>query len=128
MVVLVLVVRSYNDKQEQKRIKDAAFHYQHALSVLKESPDDTEVRQETLRLGRRYTDLARADKRTTFDEVALMNDLNAIQPTSPPPSAYAGKSAESTEQRLTKLDQLRSKGMIIDEEYRERRSAILDEI
>ena len=81
--------------------------------------------------NRKYADLARDDKRTMFDEVAVMNDLNAIQTTAPPKSAEVEKTpvaADSTEQRLNKLADLKSKGLITDEEYQKRRNAILDEI
>ena len=51
--------------------------YQSDLAQLKESPANADLRQSALALGRAYVNRMRHYKgRTTFDEVALMNDIN----------------------------------------------------
>lgn len=115
------------EKTKLKRISDSEKQYRQALSALRKSPNNAELRQKALRFGRRYAELARENKRTVFDEVALMNDLNAI----PTIAAEPGDDEESTndvEERLIKLEQLYSKGLITAEEYSTRRNTILDEI
>ena len=129
-LVAVLLIWRYR-KQQREVIETARFLYNKALDELRKDPNDTSKREEALTLGRRYADLVREDHRTTFDEVALMNDLNAIQPTASTITVEVDNSAEtvdSTEQRLNELEHLRSDGFITEAEYQERRSAILDEI
>ena len=129
-LVTILLIWRYR-KQQREVIETARFLYNKALDELRKDPNDTSKREEALTLGRRYADLVREDKRTTFDEVALMNDLNAIQPTAATVIVEADKSTEHVEdkeQRLNELEHLRADGFITEEEYQERRSAILDEI
>ena len=73
-----------------------------------------------------------------FDEIALMNDINAAcagaaqqpqyqqqqyqQQQQPPPPTV------SVEDRLAKLDQLKSKNLVSEQEYAARRQKILDEL
>jgi len=114
-----------NQKKKEKRVKAAATQYENALELLKESPDDNDARQEALRLGRRFVKVAQDDKHTLFDEVALMNDLSAIQQTSTKPTELE---SSNIEQRLLKLDELKSKGLITEDDYQKRKDAILDEI
>lgn len=58
--------------------KKAKQEYENALLKLKDDPNNPDLRLETLRLGRLYSDLTRDAKgRSLFDEVAMMNDINA---------------------------------------------------
>jgi cytochrome c-type biogenesis protein CcmH/NrfG len=129
-LVSILLIWRYR-KQKQDVIETARYLYSKALDELRQDPNNSNKREEALTLGRRYADLVREDKRTTFDEVALMNDLNAIQPTASIETVEVNKSADSpvsTEQRLNKLEHLRSEGLITDAEYQQHRSEIIDEI
>ena len=78
-LVAVLLIWRYR-KQQQAMIDDARYSYNKALDELRQDPNNSNKREEALALGRRYADLVHNDKHTTFDEVALLNDLNAIQP------------------------------------------------
>ena len=129
-LVAVLLIWRYR-RQQQEMIENARYSYNKALDELREDPNNSKKREEALALGRRYADLVHNDKHTTFDEVALMNDLNAIQPPASTVIVEADKSTEHVEekeQRLNELEQLRADGFITQAEYQERRLAILDEI
>ncbi len=63
---------------EEKNLQDARIRYEKALSNLKANPSNADLREETLELGRRFSFLTRQGQGlTVFDEVALMNDINA---------------------------------------------------
>jgi hypothetical protein len=58
--------------------KEAWKKYQHSLQALRRNPTNPDSRGETLRLGRAYSKLTRDKKgNSVFDEVALMNDIQA---------------------------------------------------
>jgi hypothetical protein len=58
--------------------KKAKAVYDGSLNDLKRDPNNPDLRQRTLLLGRQYAELLRnGDSRTVYDEVALMNDINA---------------------------------------------------
>ena len=105
--------------------------YLESLEQLKHNPADPHLRQETLRLGRIYASKVRSSGRVAvFDEVALMNDINAacaavsvarpLQAATPPSS--------SIESRLARLADLKNQGHISEAEYAERRRQILNEV
>lgn len=130
IVVLVVIAGIWNAIKKQRELEAAKQAYHQSLEQLKRKPADPELRQETLAKGRQYSNLTRDKKGvTTFDEVALMNDINA---------ACAGAAAfqvreqasqgPSIEDRLKKLSGLHSSGAITDDEYASRRAAILAEV
>jgi hypothetical protein len=100
--------------------------YERHLARLKEDPTNPELKQRTLALGRTYSNLTRNRKGVAvYDEGALSNDINsacaaAIPPSSPLPS--------SPEERLAKLTDLRSRGVVNEEEYQAQRRRILNEL
>jgi hypothetical protein len=130
-VVVVVAIWGYFQYAAQQE-KDAALaKYQRSLGILKDRPNDAGLRQETLALGRHYSNLMRDKKgHTTFDEVALMNDINAAcagaqqMTTAPPASADAG----DIEARLRKLQSLKEKGLIDDADYRKRKEEIMSQV
>jgi hypothetical protein len=105
LIVAALVSKHYSDKRKAEALKAARDAY----------------------LGRQYSALTRQGKNVTiYDEMALMNDINAA-------CAGAGSSPkrqerDSVEDRLARLSDLRSKGLIDEREHEERRRRILDEI
>lgn len=107
----------------QQQLADALAAYQASLAQLKSEPNNAELRQQALQLGRAYSNLTRNKEGVTlFDEVALKNDIDA---------ACAGAvsvQGRSVEERLAKLQQLLSSGHINKEEYARRRQSILDEV
>ena len=106
--------------------------YKQALEALKQAPSDTNLRQETLHLGRDYSDYSRKCARqsgeTLFDEVALMNDLNAACGGATPSAAQTTVLSPTIEERLAKLDDLKNKGLISPDEYSSKRAQIIEEI
>jgi hypothetical protein len=62
----------------EARLREAELRYRESLRLLRQQPTDPDVREEVLRLGRVYSNLARDSKgRTLFDEVAIRNDIDA---------------------------------------------------
>lgn len=133
------------EKAAEKAIKDmedAESAYRNSLAQLKVEPTNSDLRQRTLELGRYYSHLARDSQGVTiFDEIALMNDINAVcggttsitgtTTSAPPPvstPAPTPTTSLSVEDRLAKLSDLKAKGLIDEQEYDTRRKKILDEI
>jgi len=101
-------------------------NYLTALDQLKNNPSNANLKQNTLLLGREYSALTRhslgQNKAVTiYDEIALMNDINAA-------CAGAATNSQMVEQRLAKLSKLKENNLISEHEYNERRQKILDEI
>jgi len=131
VIVVVMLIVNHDKKLAAEALERARQHYQRSLSRLKSDPANADLRQSTLGLGRAYSNLTRNKKGVTvFDEVALMNDINAAcagaavlnLPTKPTTNAH------SIEDRLMKLSDLRSKGLIDEREYNASRQRILDEV
>lgn len=133
-VVLVFVVgtvlyfkyiRDYN-----RQLQQAYESYRKSLELLKQQPSNPDLRQRALEWGRHYSNLTR-DKRgvTVYDEVALANDINAACAGAGNPARdSASTTSRSVEQRLAQLKALFDQGTIDEQEYRERRSKLLDEV
>ncbi|HKS10865.1 MAG TPA: SHOCT domain-containing protein [Pyrinomonadaceae bacterium] len=138
VVIVIAMVNAGNEQAKQlkaareeqiRRLNAAKDAYFNALKRLKANPTSADLRESTLQLGRKYSNLTRNDSGVTvYDEVALSNDINA---------ACAGatilvdaKSAQpqTIESRLQKLVELKSKGLIDEQEYAARREKILDEV
>jgi hypothetical protein len=111
-------------------LAQAKASYQASLSKLKSNPTNADLRQRTLELGRIYSNLTRKKRGVTlFDEVALMNDISAACAGATFVSPNMGTSATpSIEKRLSKLAELRSKGLIDEQEYNSKRQKIIDEV
>lgn len=131
VVSVVAVVAVLYAWASEKAKKEALQAYQQSLANLKANPRNADLRQRTLALGRAYSSLMRDKKgQTVFDEVALMNDINA---------ACAGASEflidnpaiaapDDIEARLEKLLSLKNRNLIDDSEYSARRKEILESI
>ena len=63
-----------------------------------------------------------------FDEIALMNDINAACARAESKVATGENAKPSIEVRLAKLDELRSRQLITEQEYQSRRMQILEEV
>lgn len=117
----------------QAKAKEAAKQaYLEALSALKSDPHDADNKQRTLALGRAYSNLTRDKKgNTLFDEVALMNDINAAcaaAGSNLKPQSVTLTSGNTIGERLSTLSQLKDRGLIDDSEYEKRRAEILQSI
>ena len=78
VILIAVLIGNSTNKQRAQALNKAWTDYQDSLRYLKAHPTDPEVRQGTLEYGRRYSNLTRNKKGVTiFDEVALMNDINA---------------------------------------------------
>jgi hypothetical protein len=127
-VIAAFVVFAVLFTAAQGEAEKARKDYLRGLERLKADPHSPELRETTLALGRKYARLVRSSGgATVFDEVALMNDINAAcaRAGSLPPTGTALSPAEV---RLASLEGLRSKGLITDGEYADRRRQIIEEI
>lgn len=143
LVVISLVIFALvkNDRESKKRrqekvnrLQKAQLYYQRSLTRLKSQPDNADLKQKTLELGRVYAHLTRSFNAedgtvTIFDEIALLNDINAAcAGAAPAVTRSAIKERDSVEARLARLSELKDKGLITDAELSGRRQKILDEI
>ncbi len=133
-VIVVISITSNNSaRQRAKALEDARVAYQTSLAQLKRNPTSADSRQRTLEFGRIYSNLTRNKKGVTiFDEIALMNDINAAcagaTTVSSPPRTTTAPLRQTIEERLARLAELKAKGLIDDAEYNARRHKILDEV
>ena len=124
VVVLVAVLIFFGSrKQKESAVEAARAAYLRSLSELKASPRNSDLRQQTLGLGRRYAQLSRDAKAVpVLDEAALMHDIEAAS------AAAAVTATSGPEERLRALNDLKAKGLIDDAEYAKRRNEILGSI
>jgi type II secretory pathway pseudopilin PulG len=137
VVAIVLSVKVSNEQQIKARqaaeahaqaLRQAQDAYQDSLKRLKSDPTNADLKQRTLELGRAYSNLTRNKEGVTvYDEVALMNDIGAATAGTTVPKTSPNV-APSIEERLAKLADLKSKGLINHDEYNNRRQRMLDEI
>jgi hypothetical protein len=130
-VGLGLTLYLINNQKVNKELQQAFASYRQSLELLKQQPNNPDLYQSALRWGRHYSNLTRDRSGVTlFDEMALANDLKAA-------SAGAGQfvtdaattsGTQPLEQRLDRLKALLDSGAIDEQEYRDRRSRLLDEI
>ena len=131
VIIIILVVAVVVNNQKVSEIRRAKAIYLDSLAQLKTHPTNANLRQNTLALGRVYSNLTRKKKGVTlFDEVALMNDINAAcaGATTVHQTNTVRSTAPSIEERLERLLELRDKGLIDEQEYSSRRQRIIDEI
>jgi hypothetical protein len=133
VLVLVLVAIGVVVYLQSAAREQAWAAYLAALGRLKADPANPDLRQTTLALGRRYSNLTRNQRGVTvFDEVALMNDINAAcaatSVATPQRTALPAAPKEPVEVRLARLAELRAKGVIDGFEYAEQRRRILAEV
>ncbi len=127
-LIIFAVVSSAN--KQAKELAQAKAAYRSSLARLKSNPTSADLRQKTLELGRAYSNLTRKRKGVTvFDEVALMNDINAAcAGATVVAQADRSPSKPPIEERLARLSDLKFKGLIDEQEYNSRRQKILDEV
>lgn len=127
VVIIVVAVKSGNEQTRQ--LTAARDAYYDALRRLKVNPTNADLRQSTLQLGRNYSNLTRNKSGVTiYDEVALSNDINAACAGAATLIATKKEQPQTIESRLQKLAELKNKSLIDEEEYRAKRTKILDEV
>lgn len=116
----------YLSVKAQERAKAS---YQQALLELKKNPTNPEIKQQALALGRAYSNLTRDNKgQTLFDEVALMNDINAACAAAVVSNQSESQMGRSLEERLQRLTELHSKGLVSHAEFAQQRESIIKSI
>jgi hypothetical protein len=127
IIGIIGAIIAYNNAKI-KHQKEIRQQYQGSLSSLKKNPGNANLRQETLRLGRAYSNLMRdKEGNTVFDEVALMNDINAACAATQHAIATSMPSGD-IEARLRKLKELKSKNLIDDKDYQKRKGELMAQI
>jgi hypothetical protein len=122
-----LILNDRDQAKARRKRETAQLAYKAALGRLKASPSDPNLKQQTLELGRFYANLTRDRKGVTiFDEMALMNDINAA--TAAATATSAPVPAATHEQRLQRLATLKAQGLIDEAEYTAQRTKILGEL
>jgi predicted RNA-binding Zn-ribbon protein involved in translation (DUF1610 family) len=113
-------------EQELEYLRQAKEAYSFSLGRLKERPDDPDRKQKALQLGRLYaswTGYFQGDSNVTlFDEVALGNDLQAACAAA---SVVSSAGPPAPEERLHRLEALREKGLVTEQEYESKRAEII---
>jgi hypothetical protein len=118
VIVGFLMLLQYTARSQAKE------DYLASLEKLKRDPQNPDLREQTLTLGRKYAKHGVYG----FDELALMNDISAACARAASKVASAEEKKPSVEERLTKLDELRSRQMVSELEYQSRRQQILNEL
>ena len=139
VIIGVVIVVAYAVIMAAAR-SQAKAAYESSLAQLRSNPSDAGLRQRTLTLGRTYSNATRNNKGVTiFDEMALMNDINAacggtavahgdsFRPV-PAPVALPSANASPLEDRLMRLTKLKEQGLVNDEEYQSKRQQLLSEV
>lgn len=117
-----------------KKIAAAKAAYHESLERLTGDPTNPRLRKATLEFGRVYSSIARSNNGVAlFDEVALMNDINAacggttaISNSGNPPTSP--DAILSIQERLTKLRQLKEQGFVSEKEYETKRQQLISEV
>jgi len=131
-VVGLVIMASQNEarsKARAKELREAEAAYRSSLAALKASPTDADLKENTLQRGRIYSNLTRNKQGVTmYDEVALMNDINAACAAAGASQPVRAGTIRSIEDRLSNLQQLRERNLITVQEYEQRRAEILREL
>lgn len=132
VIVIIFIIGTIANSGARTRAKTA---YQASLEQLSRDPANPELRKKTLDLGRVYSNLTRNNKGVSlFDEVALMNDINAacggttVRANSKPSPKLPVSVAPPLQDRLIRLSQLKEQGLVSDEEYQAKRQQLLNEV
>lgn len=134
IIIAVSIQKMLTQNELQKKLISAKNDYFRSIKALKSDPTNADLRQTTLSLGRKYSEVTRQIQNgnksvTIYDEMALMNDINAACAAAYSQVPMQTKPyVEPIEERLNKLNKLKDSNLIDDQEYQERRRKILDEI
>lgn len=134
-VVVIIVIFIIGVLNKTARLKAAETSYRDSLQKLKRDPNNPDLREMTLERGRKYSNMARDNKgHTIFDEMALMNDINAACARATLGHNSVGKvevtnvrqmGGKSASQEIEKLGKLFLGGIITAEEFERGKSLFL---
>lgn len=120
---LLLLTVVYSGLKAAKHKATLFQAYQSALEQLKTEPNNANLRQQTLSLGREYSNLTRDHKGVTvFDEIAIKNDIDAAC------ASTVRVQTVTIEQKLMQLQQIYTSGHITSDEYQTKKQEILREL
>jgi hypothetical protein len=125
--IALFFVSNANSAEAARRkriLLDANDAYHGSLAELKAAPNNPDLKQKTLELGRAYSNLTRQSKGVTvYDEMALANDISAA-------TAASGTTAPAATvaERLARIDDLKASGAITAEEHAAQRQKIVGEV
>ncbi|HRH40476.1 MAG TPA: hypothetical protein PKY82_02440 [Pyrinomonadaceae bacterium] len=126
-VIGFLLYRKQSARYKKKA--DIFKKYQQSLSRLRTNPNDAELKQRTITLGRTYSNLTRnKNGDIAFDEMALMNEINAACANAQPVQFQNSTTKSTIQERLLQLQKLKEQNLLSDNEYNARRQQILNEI
>ena len=132
LIALVIGGIAKLNRERAEALAAARMKYRTALDELKNDPTNPNLREATLESGKAYARLCRQGSVAIFDEAALANDIDVAaaahaQPqtsTAPSEAVVQTQDSQATlpplEERLTKLKSLREKGLIDEDEFREK--------
>lgn len=127
---LVIGFLLYRKQSARNKKKANIFkRYQQSLARLRNNPNDAELKQNTITLGRTYSNLTRnKNGDIAFDEMALMNEINAACANTQPIQFQTAVPKPTVQERLAQLQQLKEQNLLSDNEFKARRQQILSEI
>lgn len=135
VIAFVIWALTKAGNKNKKALADAHTAYHQSLAALKADPTNADLKQRTLALGRAYSNLTRNKKgQTIFDEIALMNDINAacaganVNASTSELAVRRAMADGTVEERLAKLASLYKSGLIDANDFSRRKNEILDSI
>jgi hypothetical protein len=115
--------------QQKTDLLRAKHSYENALNTLAMSPTDPYLRSAALDAGREYANLARFRQGVGIaDEVSLGNDISAACAAAAVHQPPAKPAKSETAGKLQTLNELRSAGLVSEEEFTQMRTVILQEL
>jgi hypothetical protein len=123
-VTAVILVGVFARRHRRAELAKARQSFEASLAQLRKDPKSADLRREALHHGEFYSKLSIGrDGRPAFDEEALQKALRAACPQ----DLYPSPAEESLEEKLEQLARYRQKGLISEEEYRQKRSELVAE-
>lgn len=124
--------RKGKNEEKLKLLNEVKPAYLDSLERLKIQSTNADLKQNALELGREYSERTRKLQGisgiTIYDEMALMNDINAACAGATNIHKKEVTNNQTISERLSNLSELRDKNLVNDQEYETRRQKILDEI
>ncbi|EGY52841.1 SHOCT domain-containing protein [Neisseria shayeganii] len=133
VIIVAIIIQANTELNEREKARKS---YLASLEKLKNNPTNPNIKQQTLQLGREYSHLTRNKKGVAiFDEIALMNDINAacaaatISEFSSNSMLERHNNTSSTiQEKINTLTSLYEQGVIDEKEFQQRKKQILDNI
>jgi len=123
-VAAVILVGVFARRHRRAELAKAKQAFEESLAQLRKDPKNADLKREAQSLGEMYSKLSiDRDGRPSFDEEALKKAIRAVCPQ----DFYSSPAEESLEEKLEQLARYRQKGLISEEEYRQKRSELVAE-